>query len=273
MTRVVLGNRHAIHSADNGETYEPLPKGKRATVVDFDEGTSLVDMIKAITEQQGVWTYHAVGPMEPVHPDAVPAWVASDHTALADVLAEHYGGIEIRTLTDTVGHPLPSTPTSKGGSTGSAKRAMLGMMLAVWQVAMILRLVMLALKVNAGNDFQYNQMAGTASATAVGKFVGLTANVTAPAAGDTTLTGEIATAGGGLIRKAGTPAHTTGAASYTITTTFTANGTDALPVTIGKRGIFDAVTAGNLIFETLVSPTATLSASGDNLTLTDTISM
>ena len=54
---------------------------------------------------------------------------------------------------------------------------------------------------------------------------------------------------------------------------FTANGSDALPVTIAKRGIFDAASAGNLVFETLVSPTATLSASGDSLTLTDTISM
>lgn len=116
-------------------------------------------------------------------------------------------------------------------------------------------------------------MGGAASATAVGKWVGLTANATAPAAADTTLTAEIATAGGGLIRKAGTYAHTTGAASYTITTTFTANGTDVLPVTVAKRGIFDALTAGNLVFENLLSTTATLSASGDALTLTDTISL
>jgi hypothetical protein len=129
------------------------------------------------------------------------------------------------------------------------------------------------MKVNAGNDFQYNQMAGSASATAVGKWVGLTANATAPAAGDTTLTAEITTAGGGLIRKVSTPAHTTGAASYTLTTVFTANGTDTLPVTIAKRGIFDALTAGNLIFETLLGTTATLSLSGDALTLTDTITM
>jgi hypothetical protein len=52
---------------------------------------------------------------------------------------------------------------------------------------------------------------------------------------------------------------------------FTANGSDSLPVTIGKRGVFDAASAGNMVFETLVSPTATISASGDQLTLTDTV--
>lgn len=129
------------------------------------------------------------------------------------------------------------------------------------------------MKTNAGNDFVANQLAGTPSATAIAKYVALTANATAPAATDTTLTAEIATGGGGLVRKAGAYAHTTGAASYTITTTFTANGSDALPVTIAKRGIFDAATVGNLVFETLVTPTATLSASGDSLTLTDTISL
>ncbi len=129
------------------------------------------------------------------------------------------------------------------------------------------------MKTNAGNDFQAKQMGGAASATAVAKWVAITANATAPAAGDTTLTAEITTAGGGLVRQVGAYAHTGGAASYTITTTFTANGSDSLPVTIAKRGIFDAASAGNLVFETLVSPTATLSASGDTLTLTDTITL
>lgn len=129
------------------------------------------------------------------------------------------------------------------------------------------------MKTNAGNDFQARQMSGAASATAVAKFVAITANATAPAAGDTTLAGEITTAGGGLVRQAGIQAHTTGAASYTITTTFTANGTDALPVTIAKRGHFDQISGGLLVFETLVSPTATLSASGDALTLTDTVTL
>lgn len=126
---------------------------------------------------------------------------------------------------------------------------------------------------NAGKDFQAKQMAGAASATAVAKWVAITANSTAPAAGDTTLTGEIVTGGGGLVRQVGVYAHTNGTSNYTLTTTFTANGSDTLPVTIAKRGVFDAAAAGTLVFTTLVSPTATLSAAGDSLTLTDTVSL
>lgn len=132
----------------------------------------------------------------------------------------------------------------------------------------------LTLKTNAGNDFQYQQMASaSASATAVGKWMALTANGTTPSASDTTLAGEITTGGGGLVRVAATPAHTTGANTYTLTRTFTANGSDSLPVTIHKVGIFDAASAGNLIFETVLSADATLTASGDAVTVTSTVTM
>lgn len=106
-------------------------------------------------------------------------------------------------------------------------------------------------------------------------FVALTANATAPSATDTALAGEITTAGGGLIKKIAAYAHTTGAASYTLTTTFTANGSDSLPVTVAKVGVFDSVVAstGQMLFETALSATATLSASGDQLTTTHTVSL
>jgi hypothetical protein len=126
---------------------------------------------------------------------------------------------------------------------------------------------------NAGKDVVAAQVSGAASATAVAKYMALTANATAPAAGDTTLTAEITTAGGGLLRTAATYAHTTGTATYTLTKTFTANGSDALPVTIAKIGVLDATSAGNLVYETLLSSTATLSVSGDNVTITDTITI
>jgi hypothetical protein len=126
---------------------------------------------------------------------------------------------------------------------------------------------------NAGLDFISKQMAGSASATAVAKWVALTANATAPAVTDTTLTAEIATASGGLVRAAAAYAHTASASTYTLTNTFTANGSDVLPVTIAKVGCFDAASAGNLVFSTLLSTTATLSASGDNLPLTWTVTV
>jgi hypothetical protein len=85
------------------------------------------------------------------------------------------------------------------------------------------------------------------------------------------LTAEITTAGGGLIRKLGTYAHTAGVASYTITTAFTANGSDALPVTVAKMGTFNSITGGTMAFETLLNATATLTISGDLLTVTQTV--
>jgi hypothetical protein len=103
----------------------------------------------------------------------------------------------------------------------------------------------------------------------------LTANNSAVVSTDTTLTGEITTAGGGLIRKLATYAHTTGASSYSLAATFTANGSDSLPVTVAKIGIFNTLTGatGRMQFETLLSATATLSASGDSVTITDTVSL
>jgi hypothetical protein len=102
-------------------------------------------------------------------------------------------------------------------------------------------------------------------------FMAVTANSGAAAGGDTALTGEITTAGGGLIRKLSTYAHTAGVASYTLTTVYTANGSDALPVTIAKMGTFNSLTSGLMAFETLLNATATLSLSGDQLTVTDTV--
>lgn len=125
------------------------------------------------------------------------------------------------------------------------------------------------MKTNYGNDFQARQMGGAAT-TAVAKYVGLSANTTAPAATDTTLTGEIVTAG--LTRQLGTYAHTTGAASYSITTTFVAQAAD-VPVTVAKRGHFEAISGGSQVFSSLLAQTAPFNAAGDQMVLTDTINL
>jgi hypothetical protein len=52
---------------------------------------------------------------------------------------------------------------------------------------------------------------------------------------------------------------------------FTANGSDSLPVTISKLGVFNASSSGTLGYETLLNATATLTTSGDNVTVTHTI--
>jgi hypothetical protein len=102
-------------------------------------------------------------------------------------------------------------------------------------------------------------------------YMAITANSSAAAAGDTTLTGEITTAGGGLIRQIATYAHTTGANTYTLTGTYVANGSDTLPVTVAKMGTFNSIVSGRMVHETLLSATATLSAVSDQLTVTQTV--
>lgn len=128
------------------------------------------------------------------------------------------------------------------------------------------------LRTNAGIDFQA-QVMGATSGTGIGtgtfapaNYIGLTANSTAPAATDTTLTGEVTT--GSLARAQATYAHTTAAASYTLTKTFTSDQS----ITIAKIGVFNAATAGTMVFETLLSATATL-VSGDQLTITETVNL
>jgi hypothetical protein len=127
---------------------------------------------------------------------------------------------------------------------------------------------------NAGKDFVASALGDrSGSRAAVADYIALTANTTSPSAGDTTLTGEITTSGGGLVRAQATYAHTTSTSTYTLTKTFTANGSDALPVTVGKIGVFNASSGGTMAWSSLLSPTATLSSSGDALTITETITV
>ena len=122
-----------------------------------------------------------------------------------------------------------------------------------------------------GVDALLKQHLDTATQPAAFNYTALTANSTAASSSSTTLTGEIATASGGLIRKQSTFAHTNGTNTATLTTTFTANGSDSLPVTIAKIGVFNASSSGTLAYETLLSSTATITNVGDALTVTHTI--
>jgi hypothetical protein len=96
---------------------------------------------------------------------------------------------------------------------------------------------------------------------------------------DGTTISELWFSGGGLKRKLATWAHTTGTGTFTLTTTWTANGSDTLPQTIAKWGAFQAEvtaapttsTTGPMLFNTNLGSTATLAASGDNVQVVDTI--
>jgi hypothetical protein len=105
-------------------------------------------------------------------------------------------------------------------------------------------------------------------------FMGLTATATAPSGTDTALTGEITTAG--LTRKICPYAHTAGTNTYTLTPVFTAQAGD-VPVTVAQIGVFNSMVVADttltMLFRTLLSATATLSAASDQLTVTETVTM
>lgn len=108
-------------------------------------------------------------------------------------------------------------------------------------------------------------------------FMALTTNVTAPAATDTSLASELATAGSGLIRKIAAWAHTAGASTYTMAATFTATSTDQTTGSqaVAKAGMFNSIKAstGIMQFETLLNGVATFVISGDQSTITQTVTM
>lgn len=188
---------------------------------------------------------YAVGiaEMEQLHPahsaDSKPAWISSSDPEFAKALAKHFGC------------PANDFQNVDGAQIGGPT----------------------ALLTNAGRDAFHAQHMSTAAQPAAFNYMGLANNATAtaPAAGDTVLTGEITTAGGGLIRAQATYAHTAGTNTSTLTKTFTANGTDSLPVTVSQMGIFNAVTAGTISYKTALNSNATLNISGDNVTVTETV--
>ncbi len=117
------------------------------------------------------------------------------------------------------------------------------------------------LRVNAGINWQYNQMAGTSAAVCT--YLALSNDSGAPAAGDTAVASEIT--GANLARANATPTHTTNATSYTLTYTWTANANQSAQ----KAGMLNAVSAGTLCFENTFLQVSM--ASGDTLAVTWTV--
>ena len=128
------------------------------------------------------------------------------------------------------------------------------------------------MRTSAGRDFQSRVMGDSASTGtglyASARFMAVTENATAPADGDTALTGELTA--GGFIRAAAAFAHTTGATTFTHSLTFTSS--DAAARTIQKVAMFNAATVGTMVFSTAVPSPPTL-ISGDALTVTSTVSL
>ena len=116
-----------------------------------------------------------------------------------------------------------------------------------------------------GATANYHIIAGNAPA----RYIALTENAGAANAADTALTGELTT--GGLGRALGTYAHTLGAATLTLTKSFSVTAT--FPA-IHKAGLFQVSTASSslLSFETVLNADASV-VNGDTLQVTWTITI
>lgn len=102
------------------------------------------------------------------------------------------------------------------------------------------------------------------------RFMALTENASAAAAGNTTLTGEITT--GGASRALATYAHTNDAATLTLQKAYSI--TASFPA-IHRMGLFTASTStagGIMVFESVLNADANV-VNGDTLTVTDTITL
>lgn len=106
-------------------------------------------------------------------------------------------------------------------------------------------------------------------------FMGITTDTGTPVVTDTALASESSTVGSGMLRKPATYAHTTSATNYTMTATYTYTSTDNGTTRVyAKIGMFNTVApvTGIMQFESLLNFTASLSITGDAVTVTQTVS-
>ena len=121
---------------------------------------------------------------------------------------------------------------------------------------------------NFGRDWMHAQVyTNTSAGTRGAGYIALTTNTGAPAATDTTLTGEITT--NGLARAdASTKTHSSGTNSTTIQHTFTASGTHTA---VQKAALFNAASSGYMAHVNTFTP-VTLQSS-DTLQVTWTVTL
>lgn len=297
MTYVLLGNAAPVNSDGSPATdHEGNPLGNTITQFgmreDWDneeeaalalstDNDPVLNQIRSYLDDQpdrlkvglleivDAWQYHAV-------PGDLPEWVESDDDDFAQAIS---GWFSIRGHDCTVGRPagwddsmsgsvrtsIAGLPPIGGGEYGTSytPEEFGPEFFQRWREHNLL--------VNAGRDAMHSQHLGTGAQPAAFNYMCLSANATAASAASTTLPGEITTAGGGLLRAQATFAHTAGTNTSTLTKTFTANGSDTLPVTVAKIGVLNASSVGTLGYETLLGTSATLSLSGDNVAITHTI--
>lgn len=109
-------------------------------------------------------------------------------------------------------------------------------------------------------------------------FMGISTTNTASVATDTSMAGEITTAGGGCLRALATYAHSAGTTTFTLANTFTTNASDtgSLPYAVARDGLFTSIVVGGvttMLAETLLNAIATLALTGDAVTVTHTLTV
>jgi hypothetical protein len=125
------------------------------------------------------------------------------------------------------------------------------------------------LRTNVGADFWNKQLFTTSPSTKGAGYLAIATGSTVSAV-DTVLTGELLV--NGLQRTAAlTPVHASATGQSTFTNIFTYTGSST--IVVGKAGLFNDTHAsgGTLVLEAALSPSGTVNASGDQITIVWTI--
>ncbi len=253
MTTVYLGNPKATRYKPNPDGDPPEKAGtlKEAAVTTINVSPDST-RVQACDEILRCWH---------IHSSAVkPSWVECDDAVLQALLSDTWGDLPAAPKSVEKSHHTPDGPP------GSGKRVSWPL-LTLTAMLFLLAQWMLALRTNAGRDHQSRVSFATASTGtgiyAAANYIAVTEDATAPAAGDTTLTTELAVEG--FARAQATYAHTDGTAVVTLTKTFTMSGGTSR--TIRNAGLFNAATVGTMAYKTAVPSPPTM-VSGDAMSAT-----
>jgi len=152
----------------------------------------------------------------------------------------------------------------------SSTATMLALMFTFGFWLMFFAVSRLALRTNAGRDWQARVMGDPAAsgsgATASACWIGVTADTANPDLLHTSLLGEIIS--GTLVRKQATFNHVVGTAAYTLVAVFVADQS----IVISKIGVFNAATTGTLVFESRLNTVST-NVAGDTTAVTHTVTL
>lgn len=264
-----------VDSYDVDTVRELLAEDREAHSLDTVNGQSITQV--TVPEGMGFGTALSVvkAAWATQSRDALPAWVECSDEGFAGLLAED---MRREAGADTPEIPLKAPADWMHDDKGNAPwRAfpgltMIATLASLFMLACLVLATRMQLRTNAGRDFQSRVMGdGVAAGAGTGTmrpadYLAITENAVAPALSDTTLTGELTA--GGLGRAQAAYTHTAASTTYTLIYEWTSS--DGTSRTINKMGVFNASSAGTMVFESLVPSPPTLVA-GDKLQITSTI--